>query len=692
MDGLTKLVRNPNGKGYISRKYTRQEHIEKDILYGFAFIDAFLYANKPKETRSNAWNALRDLSLIVKLLPGGNKPKGQQLLAEQKMSIQWLGSGSYMSSIGNNSCGKCPKIKPIVHGVRKLAELAQMRSITELVPSAADLSLYVKSSKAQRPPTEDDVLHTSNLETFGDSLPEEESEQLLSFLSAPLLRVPMILSFFAKSRVRTLSNLTLRKLFEDALFSPGELTPDIGLVKNKIKTVPVATKERESTMGCPYGILFNEIHHFPEPTLLPFVRLLDAGAALVVKDTSAENWEELKGCGHKCSLVGLFLFLIRVAVRVEGVVLGSVENKFKLAGENVAKEKCKNVYLPLIGKFLRKHAKAVLLRWMSQCEADTSLSGSVKTRCMARFRVHIAYLHRHVPVNAETKVEAVAEELSNLGFWMFRYPHCENSNNYTDAGNVSDVITMLNDAEAKYQPGLLLSEHELSTQVQARRVEIIRWLGAVPAEDKQRVLTSVIKAQTDIAAEEPLRGWNWKEHKPIRVHNAPKLGVSGYWKSANGLYYIDMYTCSMVAVLGAVQPVPQKFISSPSYQEAFGANMPDCSNSMLTKNCHEIMLTFHGKKYAVALWDAVTEKENVVRFDKTERKWVPDRYDKNMVLKSHSIGQPVFEIVGEKMLFNEREYARVKDDTIFTHNDGEKIPRVLRRMLEINGVDTKTPK
>ena len=691
IDGLTKLVKNTNGKGYISKKYTRQEHIEKDILYGYAFIDAFLYAGKPKETRSHPWNALRDLSMIVKLLPGGNKPNGQQLLAEQKMSIQWLGQGHYMDSIGNSSCGKCPKMKPKVYGVKALGELAQMRSIIDLETSAADLSLYVKSSKVGRVPSEDDVLHTSNLETFGDNLPEEESEQLLSFLSAPLLRVPMMLSFFAKSRVRTLSNLKLRRLFEDALFSPGELPVDIGLVKNKIKTVPVAAKEREATMGCPYGILFNEIHYFPEPTLDPFMRLLDAGAALVVKDTLADNWEELKGCGYKCSLVGLFLFLIRVAVRVEGVVLGSVSNKFKLAAENAAKDKCKNVYLPLLKKFLRKHAKDVVTRWMSQCEADRSITGSMKTRCMARFRVHVAYLYMHAPVNAETTVDAVSEELSNLSFWMFRYPHCENSNNRTDAGNVSDVITMLNDQEAKNQPGLLLSEHELAAQVQARRLEIIRWIGALSGEDRQSVLTSVIQAQTDIAAEEPLQGWNWKEKAPIRIKNAPKLGRSGYWTSSNGLYYIDLYICNMVAVLGSVQPVPQKFISSPTYQEAFGANMPDCSNSMLAKYCHEIMLTFQGKKYAVAQWEPIEEKQTIVRFDKDQRKWVRARYDFQMVLKSHSVGQPVFEDAGETMIFNGRKYTRLKDDTTFSQNDGRKIPRVLRRMLQVNGVETKVP-
>jgi hypothetical protein len=45
--------------------------------------------------------------------------------------------------------------------------------------------------------TEDDVLFVQNLPDFGDRLRARDSELLLSYLTAPYLRIPLVVQFFA---------------------------------------------------------------------------------------------------------------------------------------------------------------------------------------------------------------------------------------------------------------------------------------------------------------------------------------------------------------------------------------------------------------------------------------------------------------------------------------------------------------
>lgn len=45
--------------------------------------------------------------------------------------------------------------------------------------------------------TEDDVLHIKNLPNFEDALGQRDSELLISYLTVPYLRLPLVLTFFS---------------------------------------------------------------------------------------------------------------------------------------------------------------------------------------------------------------------------------------------------------------------------------------------------------------------------------------------------------------------------------------------------------------------------------------------------------------------------------------------------------------
>ena len=61
-------------------------------------------------------------------------------------------------------------------------------------PSFGDPRQLLHSEHVQ---TEDDVLHLATLPTFGGRLSARHTELLLSYLTVPYLRIPLVLQFFA---------------------------------------------------------------------------------------------------------------------------------------------------------------------------------------------------------------------------------------------------------------------------------------------------------------------------------------------------------------------------------------------------------------------------------------------------------------------------------------------------------------
>ena len=71
--------------------------------------------------------------------------------------------------------------------------------------SPVDIRAYIAGGTS-----EDDVVHAARLPTFSESLSQEESERLMSFLTVPYMRIPMVMNFFAKDRANILFRKELR--------------------------------------------------------------------------------------------------------------------------------------------------------------------------------------------------------------------------------------------------------------------------------------------------------------------------------------------------------------------------------------------------------------------------------------------------------------------------------------------------
>ena len=99
-------------------------------------------------------------------------------------------------------------------------------------PSGADLELVIEPGVV----TEDDVLHVPNIKLpiFGGRLSHSDTELLCQFLTAPYLRVPLLIEFFREeSRLRALEVPELQAILDSCLFEPGGWAADVDRCRHK---------------------------------------------------------------------------------------------------------------------------------------------------------------------------------------------------------------------------------------------------------------------------------------------------------------------------------------------------------------------------------------------------------------------------------------------------------------------------
>ena len=125
--------------------------------------------------------------------------------------------------------------------------------------------------------TEDDVLHVKQLPNFGYALGQHDAELLLSYLTVPYLRVPLVVSFFAADdRIHSLQAPKLQELLDACLFEPGHHLPRA--VASEVPTeVPTPQPER---LGTTSGLLINELRCSPDTTLNSVIALAEQASTL----------------------------------------------------------------------------------------------------------------------------------------------------------------------------------------------------------------------------------------------------------------------------------------------------------------------------------------------------------------------------------------------------------------------------
>jgi hypothetical protein len=277
-------------------------------------------------------------------------------------------------------------------------------------PSAADPSVLA----GQPIENEDDVLHIKNhkLPTFGGRVNQRNSELLLSYLTAPYLRLPLVLSFFAtQERLNALGSEQLRALLDGVLFEPG-------LWKSKTmsqRPLPDSIPYDKSFLSTSCGLLFNELLFSPAGVLKSLHSLLD-----LALDLDTGRYSETTS--------PIILYIIRLLVRVEGYMQFIVLHH--RTDKKITNSKWSNYIRGLetedsvadslhasqqkLRSTLNTQVFPMLERWVQVSTKQNDLV----TACI--LYAHLAYLYKNIPQHLHTR-QTVTTLLSSQIFLTTRY-------------------------------------------------------------------------------------------------------------------------------------------------------------------------------------------------------------------------------------------------------------------------------
>eukprot|EP00516_Mucochytrium_quahogii_P008420 CAMPEP_0203758104 /NCGR_PEP_ID=MMETSP0098-20131031/10854_1 /ASSEMBLY_ACC=CAM_ASM_000208 /TAXON_ID=96639 /ORGANISM=" , Strain NY0313808BC1" /LENGTH=3866 /DNA_ID=CAMNT_0050650355 /DNA_START=244 /DNA_END=11840 /DNA_ORIENTATION=- len=260
-----------------------------------------------------------------------------------------------------------------------------------VVHSPADVNALLNYSGDQRP-TEDDILHSDSLPTFGDTLSRQESEMLMSYLTVPYLRIPLTLAFFATGdRVTYLFSHELQALLRAVLFDASDWVPYGD--GDKIDLVPVQSNQVDMThlggrpvtnnvvLGTSNGLLLNELIKSPEATMRPLMKMLKSINDLAEASVYSPD-------------ASLSLYLIDLAIDVQGFLLYSDQAPDRELEMEV---------------YLASTCRGILKKWLKEAMDENDL----ETSCMIHAYLALIWCNLK-PSNYDT--ENISELMGSLCF------------------------------------------------------------------------------------------------------------------------------------------------------------------------------------------------------------------------------------------------------------------------------------
>lgn len=306
---------------------------------------------------------MRDIAVLCRVMM---EPDPTQQLIENKLWFTSNARCQFTYVTGMQDGGAVLKLRVFrnkkmrLGGKSNLAEMTNPREFVAVESGRPSLS-------------EEDILFATSLKTFDDNLSTEDAEKLVSYLTAPYLRIPLILGFFADNRVGCLFNGRLQLLLERVLFEPqAHYVPSPG---ERVDVVPIADSARH-LLGTQFGLLFNELRFAPAATLEPLLELCQRALSLCVGSYSS-------------SFVDLWLYLLRLLNTAEGFLVGILG----VEGDDAVDPSIAYVMVELktrIRNFTHGSARAKLLQFMSECEQAGDVGSAT------RFHAHHAILYAYL--------------------------------------------------------------------------------------------------------------------------------------------------------------------------------------------------------------------------------------------------------------------------------------------------------
>jgi hypothetical protein len=336
----------------------------------------------------------------------------------------------------------------------------------------------------------DDILHLRNLPTFDDSLTASDSEMLLSFLTEPYLRVPLVLSFFAtEDRIHALKQPQLRDLLDAVLWEPGQFSsPEVS------KQVPQAVPaEKPELLATAYGLMLNELHRSPSVVLEATIKLIKLALDL--------NTGTVHG-----STTEVILFVCRLASRMDSYVsfvidlsdgthqsihreLRDVDVSAEIVTE--LKHGLQQIRALLHGDLLAMIKEFSVMAYREYKDSANEETLNVNSQIICCLHSHLILAHRNIPLS-EHDTNTVKSIMAS--FVHVNCRHSFNTGRQVDLPNTEYVIP----------------ETQLYETLQVQRRRLINWCGRSTGSEsshmqtaQQTKLDTALTTLSSLAAEDP---------------------------------------------------------------------------------------------------------------------------------------------------------------------------------------------
>jgi hypothetical protein len=303
--------------------------------------------------------------------------------------------------------------------------------------------------------TEDDVLHLENneLPTFGNVLTPSDSERFITFLTAPYIRIPLILDFFANgdpTRLSALKSKTMQLIVDAALFEPGRWKPFD--YSDYISEVPVVDIDRlETLLATPHGTLFNEIAKSPDVLTTCVIKILERALDMDVGRYTP-----------KASSGPLILYSIRLAVRLEGYLKYALKKCIPGEPRPRGLETLDNIKVEMAMKKIRgmldSQAVPTLEYWV-----DPSRNKNVNIACLVH--AHLLYLFKNYDYE-ELDYRAVSILMSSQVYLTIN--HRFSSKVYDDLQDTAKPT--------QPPPSIQIAQSEIFDIIQSHRYNLLRFM------------------------------------------------------------------------------------------------------------------------------------------------------------------------------------------------------------------------
>ncbi|GMF14309.1 unnamed protein product [Phytophthora lilii] len=517
-----------------------------------------------------------------------------------------------------------------------------------IITSPANLSaLLVKSSSnasAGSLPaviTEDDVMHLTDLPTYNGTLSAEESEYLMSYLTVPYTRIPLVASFFSsRDRVTYLFNPMLQQLFRAVLFEGGDWVSDekaeeishIPLRKSNLVMHEEAIQRTfdarvhhqkcEDHLGTMNGLLLNELIHAPEAIVVPLLKMLDA-----VK--------ELGEASVHSADARFILFMIKLGIDVLRYMTFALDRC--VAGDDRARVQKLEGYRSQLMAYAFGFAHITLNKWRQEAEEANNL----QTACV--IHSYLALLHVSLR-SSEYDTQKISEMIGSIAYvhnW-----HCFGMKLSTDGGdekgslsaeerllrwlqaqgidtaNVgkkslekylkgrplylkigmqtiqAPSIVALRNSEGKelqLPPGDVL-EAEIFETIQLHRRSIVKWLVDLPKTNRNKVLGNIVRIA--LRSTEQTDSWEWIEESDI--------GGAGKYSCRQQELKLDAQTGEILWRNDELKPVPDSMTQYADFMAIFGNKSLHCG--LVARQDHRLWVNIVGTDFQLVEWDDPTHE------------------------------------------------------------------------------------